>query len=640
MSAVKTRDLSAGKWRSFIPNTSFGPVKSHFFPLPTMNNPIPPVARPSDFSDEQLDALRMEGDLYADALAAKIFGAQDMHSATATRLGYNKLVDIADLLEADSELLLVKDSNFAKALSLFPEEFQDYYDPMPAPDWVDVTKLEMAADLWKANSLAMLGVLYAASLPACYLMKRGIPALYQTAKLKDQKYVFQRIYETGLMLDAVMSPGGIELVQDVMPDADDVFLRSLNTSQGGEWEQQGDKFVKRASGFESSPAPVLTGAAAEGAKEKQNTSARCEFRVAAGRRSFLWGKGYIAAKKVRMLHASMRFMLLNPQLMVPTNAPSDSVAEGLAKAHSIGEPWKSEELGVPVNQEDLAFTLLTFSYLIPRGLEMIGCELKPEQKDAFLHLWRVVGHIMGLRDDLMTDQWAEAEKLYQRIHRLQAGSSPQGIALTEAVMGFLKTYLPDAFGISKRMPVALIAAQMGTDAKLLLSDANNKVLASPLTKFSMFITRISLIIFYRHYQRMLRFLPVMKRVFGDLLFNASEQLVLSWRDEYTRKPFYVPLTVDTWQLQKGVTDEFRAKLHSWRQRLFIALASSLAATFVMFIAFTVGIVAHFAGWREVMLWSMGITLAALCFAIHHIDIRIPSIFTKRPTPDGVSTRGK
>ena len=299
-----------------------------------------------------------------------------------------------------------------------------------------------------------------------------------------------------------------------------------------------------------------------------------------------------------------------------------------------------EQLGVPVHQEDLAFTLLTFSYLIPRGLELIGCNVSVQQKEAFLHLWRVVGHTMGLRDDLMTDNWDEAKKLYERIHKLQAGSSPEGIALTEAVMGFLKSYLPDAFGMSKRIPVTLIGAQMGEDAKLLFSDANKKVLASPMARLSMFVVRLGLKFFYNHYQRMQRLFPTLKRVFGNLLFQASEQLVLSWRDEYTRKPFYVPVTVNTWQLQRGVDDAFRTRLQGWRQHLFLALGGALGAIFLMFLVFTFGIVSWLAGWHDCMKWSFISSVVAFLFAIFMLDIRIPAIFARRPVPNGVSTRGK
>jgi hypothetical protein len=153
-------------------------------------------------------------------------------------------------------------------------------------------------------------------------------------------------------------------------------------------------------------------------------------------------------------------------------------------------------------------------------------------------------------------------------------------------------------------------------------------------------TRLGLRLFYSHYQRMLKWFPVTKRVFGDLLFQASEQLVMSWRDEYTRKPFYVPVTVDTWQLQRGVDDAFREKLHGWRQHLFLALGSALFATALTFAALTVSIVAWIVGWRDTMIYSFIATIVCFVYAIFEIDVRIPAIFAKRPQPSGVSTRGK
>ena len=40
-------------------------------------------------------------------------------------------------------------------------------------------------------------------------------------------------------------------------------------------------------------------------------------RLNEGTKRYLWGKGYITAKKVRFLHASMRYMLLNPSAVSP-----------------------------------------------------------------------------------------------------------------------------------------------------------------------------------------------------------------------------------------------------------------------------------------------------------------------------------
>ena len=100
-----------------------------------------------------------------------------------------------------------------------PQKFTSYLDPAPIPDWVDEAKLARASELWEENMLAIIGVLYAASLPSCYLIAKGIPTLYATGKLGQHRYIYQRIYETGLMLDGVMERDGLRIITDVRPSS-------------------------------------------------------------------------------------------------------------------------------------------------------------------------------------------------------------------------------------------------------------------------------------------------------------------------------------------------------------------------------------------------------------------------------------
>ena len=55
---------------------------------------------------------------------------------------------------------------------------------------------------------------------------------------------------------------------------------------------------------------------------------------------------------------------------------------------------------VPINQEDMAVTLLAFSYNVLVGVEAIrGAELPSGEQEAFLHLWRYMGHLMGVAEE-------------------------------------------------------------------------------------------------------------------------------------------------------------------------------------------------------------------------------------------------
>ena len=87
------------------------------------------------------------------------------------------------------------------------------------------------------------------------------------------------------------------------------------------------------------------------------------------------GVGWRSAVRVRALHARVRRRLLRSTTFdVSTN-------------------------GVPINQEDMAATLLAFSYNVLVGLELLrGEPLPPAEQEAYLHMWRYIGHLLGVRD--------------------------------------------------------------------------------------------------------------------------------------------------------------------------------------------------------------------------------------------------
>jgi ER-bound oxygenase mpaB/B'/Rubber oxygenase, catalytic domain len=86
--------------------------------------------------------------------------------------------------------------------------------------------------------------------------------------------------------------------------------------------------------------------------------------------------------QVRLLHAKVRFALRHRQ--------ED-------RASSSKEPWNSNLYGVPINQEDLAATLLAFSYNSLLGIEFVlGTPLSMQDQEDFLHFWRHVGWLLGV----------------------------------------------------------------------------------------------------------------------------------------------------------------------------------------------------------------------------------------------------
>lgn len=88
------------------------------------------------------------------------------------------------------------------------------------------------------------------------------------------------------------------------------------------------------------------------------------------------GAGWKATLQVRVLHAKVRHRLLQrPGALA----------------------WQTAEYGVPLNQEDMAATLLAFSANALLGAEMIlGGPLPRAERLAYLHVWRYLGWLLGV----------------------------------------------------------------------------------------------------------------------------------------------------------------------------------------------------------------------------------------------------
>ena len=141
------------------------------------------------------------------------------------------------------------------------------------------------------------------------------------------------------------------------------------------------------------------------------------------------GAGIRTAQKVRLLHAAMR-RLLEEDPTAATEALQGKRSMGALFARQRWNPaW-----GRPICQEDMAFTLLSFSFLVLRSLQRLGAPLDERERDAYLHCWRVTGYILGVREELLPATLADAEVLYERIYRRQKGGTPEGRELAERLI--------------------------------------------------------------------------------------------------------------------------------------------------------------------------------------------------------------
>ncbi len=141
------------------------------------------------------------------------------------------------------------------------------------------------------------------------------------------------------------------------------------------------------------------------------------------------GRGRRTTQKVRLMHAAIR------------------------KLAPVSQNWAAQ-FGLPVNQEDLAGTLMAFSWVSLNGLEKLGIAVPDGDREAYLHCWRIVGYLLGIREDMLPNDMASAEALSMTIARRQFGPCEEGQEMTKALVNMLSNVVPgDVF---RHVPALLI----------------------------------------------------------------------------------------------------------------------------------------------------------------------------------------
>jgi uncharacterized membrane protein len=133
------------------------------------------------------------------------------------------------------------------------------------------------------------------------------------------------------------------------------------------------------------------------------------------------GSGVAQVLKVRLIHATIRHLILrgDPQ-KVRGRVPPQWVAGADRHMHRAlaAHGWDVDAQGMPCSQIELAYTLLTFSFSFLKGMRSLGQGLPREDEEAYLHAWNVVGHVLGVRRELMAWTMDEAAALFDALQAL------------------------------------------------------------------------------------------------------------------------------------------------------------------------------------------------------------------------------
>ena len=130
------------------------------------------------------------------------------------------------------------------------------------------------------------------------------------------------------------------------------------------------------------------------------------------------GKGRATAIRVRVMHVFVRRRLLShPE-------------------------WDLEAWGVPINQSEMTIPLIDGSLMTGIALRALGHRMSREEIGAMMHLWRYVGHIMGVNPRFFPETIADGLQLmamYLLRSSYQAGDDGR-----ELIESYPRAFVPKA----------------------------------------------------------------------------------------------------------------------------------------------------------------------------------------------------
>ena len=129
------------------------------------------------------------------------------------------------------------------------------------------------------------------------------------------------------------------------------------------------------------------------------------------------GVGHRTLMEVRLLHSAVRFFL-----------------EGSSK-------WDEKKYQRPINQEDMAGTVLEFDFMVIRGMRRLGLTLTDEERASMHYFWRYAGYLLGVKEDLLTESWEEQEIMALQLHSHLYSPTKDGAMLARALLRDM-TYKP------------------------------------------------------------------------------------------------------------------------------------------------------------------------------------------------------
>jgi hypothetical protein len=133
------------------------------------------------------------------------------------------------------------------------------------------------------------------------------------------------------------------------------------------------------------------------------------------------GRGIRKIQKVRLLHAAIRHLITG------------------------SGRWDTDTLGVPICQEDLVGTLMSFCWLVVNSLRRLGVRVGSQEAEDYHYRWRAIGEMLGIEPAAIPEDLNGAAEMTRVIAERNHRWSEDGVKMTRALLEMHANSLPAGF---------------------------------------------------------------------------------------------------------------------------------------------------------------------------------------------------
>ncbi|GGN41778.1 hypothetical protein FHR83_003038 [Actinoplanes campanulatus] len=203
------------------------------------------------------------------------------------------------------------------------------------------------------------------------------------------------------------------------------------------------------------------------------------------------GHFVVTSNKTRLTHAAVRHLL--PQ----------------------SPHWRAvtdDQDFIPISNGDILITFHSLGTFVHGKLKSWGIRMSAAEEEAFLHMWQVALHLLGVRDDFIPATWAAARAQSQYALTPLLAPTPEGIDLADILLGltsqvdlgvtkgfqreFARYLLGDQVGNWLRLPrdyASRAIIEVGWPAYVAFREGTSGIIPTTYSLFDQFIRGVAML---------------------------------------------------------------------------------------------------------------------------------------------------